>query len=116
MSDSPPAVPNKNTQGSGTRRVLARELLKELNSLTYSSAVGKRVRKKKYLMSMLTDLALTQKATTLDGEEITVQDTKEWLDVVKTVLQHIDGSPNNDSQFNGVNVFKVYAGVDIDKV
>jgi hypothetical protein len=112
-----PAVPSKNTSsGNGSRRILAKELLKDLNSLTYSSSISKRVRKKKYLMSMLTDLALTTRAVTLDGDTIEVNDTKEWLDVVKALLMHIDGTASNDTQFNGVNVFKVYAGIDIDKV
>ena len=114
MSDVP-AVPTKDSKVS-SRRILAKELIKELNSLSYASSVGKRVRKKAYLMSMLTDLALQRRTVTMDGEEITVDDTKEWLDVVKTLLNHIDGSPTQEGQFNGVNIFKVYAGIDIDEV
>lgn len=97
------------------KRILAHELLRELNSLTFASSVGKRVRKKKYLMSMLTDLALFGRTTTLDGEVVEVDNAKEWLEVIKTMLNHIDGSASHEPASSGV-VFKVYGNIDVDKV
>lgn len=55
-----------------------------------------------------------------DGVVINLKDekdgTKLWLDLVKFVANHIDGPTGTSNNFNGVNIFKSYKGIDTDRV
>lgn len=55
-----------------------------------------------------------------EGDVIKIPDLKEgakvWLDMVKFLSGHLDGSVGNGNQYNTMNVYKVYQGIDVDKV
>jgi hypothetical protein len=55
-----------------------------------------------------------------DGSHFVIPELKEgpkiWLDLVKFVAGHLDGGVGVNAQFNTVNVFKVYQGIEVDRV
>jgi len=52
-----------------------------------------------------------------DGTVMKVNENpKVWLDLVRFLSNHIDGPAGNTANFNGINVFKVYKGIDPDLV
>lgn len=55
-----------------------------------------------------------------DGSTFNVPELKDgprvWLDLVKFVSNHIDGGVGMNTNVGTVNVFKVYQGIDVDKV
>lgn len=98
------------------KRKLAARLTTQLRRKILAAPLGKEVTREEYIARMLTDLATNMETQTVDGTTIKIVDPKEWLDIVKFMHSHLDGPPNQEAQFSGVNIFKVYAGVDVDKV
>lgn len=44
------------------------------------------------------------------------EEPKLWLEIVKFVAAHLDGSAGLTANFNSVNVFKVYQGIDDSRI
>lgn len=99
-----------------SKRKLAGNLSRQLRKRIMAAPLGKKISREQYLSKMLIDLATNWEAQTLDGKVITITDIKEWSEIVKFIHAHIDGPVGQEGQFNGINVFKVYAGIDVDKV
>lgn len=99
-----------------SRRKLALKLQRQLRRRVMAAPLGKRVSREEYLARMLVDLATNMEAQTLDGKVIQITDIKEWSEIVKFIHNHLDGPASNEQQFSGVNIFKVYAGIDVEKV
>jgi hypothetical protein len=79
-------------------------------------AMGKRMSYRKYLGIMLWDAATMGEMYFADGTKVQITDFKDWLDLVKYMSNHMDGPAVQDATFVGVNVFKVYSGIDDSKV
>lgn len=70
-----------------------------------------------YLAKMLWDAAVEGMATFADGSFIDLrEDPRLWLDLIKFLANHLDGAASLTANFNGVNVFKVYQGIDTDRL
>jgi len=104
------------TKGAGSRRQMAGALKRQLSRRSYAATQGKKVAKREYLAKMITELALNQETFAMDGTSIQCGDYNDWLKTVQFVFNHLDGPATQEAQFNGVNIFKVYAGIDPDKV
>ena len=104
------------TKKSSSKRQLAENLQKELDTKTYIRKTGKKQRKGEFLAKMLGDLVVHGSCTTSEGEVLSPKDFKEWFDAVKFIHTHMDGPASNDTTFQGVQIFKVYAGIDVDEV
>jgi hypothetical protein len=65
---------------------------------------------------MLWDLVVHGKAHFSDGSTFEINDYDDWLKTVRFVFSHLDGPVRDGAQFSGINIFKVYAGFDTDKV
>jgi hypothetical protein len=69
------------------------------------------------LASMLWQAAVDGVVYFSDGTTLKVsEDAKVWLDTIKFLANHLDGPAGNTANFTGINVFKVYRGVDPDRV
>jgi hypothetical protein len=78
---------------------------------------GRKISYIDYLAQMLWDGVTEGIVTFADGTQLTISsEPKIWMDMVKFVAGHLDGPPNIGAQFNGINVFKVYQGIDPDRV
>jgi hypothetical protein len=52
-----------------------------------------------------------------DGTKMPIgDDAKTWISLVKFLAGHLDGAVNPNAQFNGVNIFKIYKGIDPDRL
>lgn len=98
------------------KRIIAHQLKRAGRGELFVEAMGKKMRFDAYLALMLWDAATTGTMYFADGTMIKITEFKEWLDLVKFMAQHLDGPAVNETNFNGINVFKVYQGIDEDKI
>jgi hypothetical protein len=81
---------------------------------------GKKFTRSDYLAEMLWQGVIEGEIQFADGKSFNIKDEKDgtriWLDLVKFLAGHLDGPMGNGAQFNGVNIFKVYKGIDTDQV
>ena len=110
LIDAPGADPNV-----GVKRMIADALRKAGTKEMYVAAIGKKVPYKDYLAMMLWDVVTNGEFLFADGAKITISDYAEWLSTVKFLSNHLDGNAGSDVNV-GVNVFKVYMGIDTDRV
>lgn len=96
-------------------RQLAMLLEGALQQRVFISSDQKKLAKGYHMAQMLADLVVNMQAQTAAGVVIAI-DNRQWLDIVKFIHAHLDGPASQQPQFSGVNVFKVYAGIDPDKV
>ena len=98
-------------------RMLAEFLKARGKNETYIASMKKKFTYAEYVSFMLWDLLVHGKAHFSDGNtfEITA-DYDEWLKTVKFVFSHLDGPARDGNTFNQINLFKVYAGFDPDRV
>lgn len=112
----PTATGVKRAASRAPKRKLASQLHRQLRKRILAAPLGKTVSREQYLAKMLTDLATNYQTQTLEGDVIKIGDMREWIEIIKFIHTHIDGPVGTDNTFNGVNIFKVYAGIDMDKV
>lgn len=98
------------------RRKLAASLEKQLSKKTFASAHGKKISKKAYLSKMLSELSTNGVTHTLEGEELKPSSFKEWLDLVKFIHSHLEGPAPQQLEVDHQISFKVYAGIDVDRL
>lgn len=104
------------------RREIAQILMNRGNYELYAESMGKKMSYKEYLSIMCWDILTLGEFHFADGRKIEIQNPKEWLEILKWLVNHLDGPVPAQSvrAENGnvaqVNVFKVYVGVDPDKV
>jgi len=91
------------------------ELLKRIgDKRQHSFSTGSDTTYAEHLAEMIWDLAANGRANYLDGQEVFVEDFAEWLSVVKFLTGHTEG-PVKELQAQ-MNVFKVYMGIDENRV
>lgn len=98
--------------------MFAESLEKELRRTAFSVATGKKQSKLAYFSRMVSELLVMGQTQFLDGREIAFT-PDQWKDFSKFWISHMDGKADQDAgaQFNALQqVFKIYAGIDVDQV
>ena len=98
------------------KRILAALLKQAGREEVVIAAMGKKMSYREYLAIMIWDIVTTGMMYFADGRMVQVDDFGDWLDAVKFLANHLDGPVVQGNQFTGVNIFKVYQGIDEDKV
>jgi hypothetical protein len=83
----------------------------------FAESVNKNISYADYLALMIWDAVTEGTIMFADGTtvDLRIDDVKIWLDTVKFIASHLDG-PVQTNTFQGVNIFKVYAGIDDDRI
>lgn len=81
----------------------------------YADAIAKHIPVREYMAKMLWEFVTEGRITFADGTYISCDDYGQWLQTVKFLTNHLDGPARSDVNV-GVNVFKVYVGIDEDMV
>ena len=81
----------------------------------YAESLGKSVAYTDYLAIMLWDLVTGGEALFADGTPLAILDHKEWLATLKFIAGHVEGVARPDTS-GGMNIYKIYMGVDMDRV
>ena len=97
------------------KRIIADAIRRQGNQEIFATPINKNISQKDYLAVMLWDLVTEGKAYYMDGTVLVLEDYDDWLATVKYLSSHIDGGASGDINV-GVNVFKVYAGINVDDV
>lgn len=119
MSEMTILPPNSNSPTVARppiKRILAHMIKKAGRGELFVEAMGKKMRYDAYLSIMLWDAITTGMMYFADGTQMRIEDFKDWLDLTKFVAQHIDGPMVHDVNFNNINIYKVYQGIDESKV
>jgi hypothetical protein len=82
----------------------------------FVEAMAKNMPYQNYLAIMLWDAVTEGEFLLADGRKIQISEFKDWLDLVKFMAQHVDGPAIIENNFVGINVYKIYQGIDEDKV
>lgn len=98
------------------RRIVADSLARqaELEVPYYPNASAK-TKNRDILATILWDIVTNGRALLADGTDLIPESYSDWLATVKYLVTHLDG-PVGGEEGMGTNVFKVYVGVNIDKV
>ncbi len=98
------------------KRIIAKSLSDYAETeVNYSPNAEARMKNREILATILWDLVTFGKAKLADGTELVPESYTDWLSTVKYLVTHLDG-PVSGEEGMGTNVFKVYVGVNIDKV
>ena len=98
------------------KRAIASSLQRVADSeLNYYPKADKRFTHRDILATILWDIAVSGVGFLADGEAIKPESYMEWLATVKYLVTHLDGPVGGDEGM-GTNVYKVYVGVQIDKI
>lgn len=120
-----PAVPDStllqspDVEGdSSVKRIIAEALRHGgLKEISCDADAGKRHSRVDWLSEMVWNGITDGIIYFSDGTELKITDSpKTWMELVKFLAAHLDGAVNSNSQFNGVNIFKIYKGIDPDRV
>ena len=98
-----------------SQRQIAALLLAEGDNEIYVEAIGAKMSQKKWLAIMVWDFITTGSMHFADGNLIRIGSFEQWMGMVKFLSTHIDGPASRDMNL-GVNIFKVYNGIDVDKI
>lgn len=82
----------------------------------FSGYTGSKIRQDAFFAMMLWELITNGEAHYVDGKALIVTELKEWIELAKFVSNHLDGPATIDKTQVDVNFYKVYAGIDPDKV
>ena len=98
------------------RRIVADSLARQAElEVPYYPNASQKIKNRDILATILWDLVTMGRALLADGEELVPDSYSDWLATVKYLVTHLDG-PIGGEEGLGTNVFKVYVGVNIDKV
>lgn len=81
----------------------------------YEPAAFKFTKNKDILATVIWDIVTTGKGLLADGTVMKPDSYTDWLATVKYLITHLDGPVGGDEGI-GTNVYKVYVGINIDKV
>ena len=98
------------------RRIIADSLAQQADrEVPYSPNLGAKLKNRDILATILWDIITTGEGILADGKAIKPESYTDWLATVKYLITHLDG-PVGGEEGLGTNVFKVYVGINIDKV
>lgn len=70
-----------------------------------------------YMSMMVWDGIIEGEVLFADGTKLSIKDNaKIWVDLVKFLAAHLDGAVTPASNMNQVNIFKIYKGIDPDRI
>lgn len=81
----------------------------------YAPNADAKLKNRDILATILWDIATYGFGVLADGQKITPESYSDWLATVKYLVTHLDG-PVGGEEGLGTNVYKVYVGIQIDKV
>ena len=98
------------------KRIIASSLAKAAErEVPYEPDAFRKIKQRDILATILWDIATTGEAMYADGKVFKPDSYSDWLSTIKYLINHLDG-PVGGEEGLGTNVFKVYVGVNIDKV
>jgi hypothetical protein len=98
------------------RRVIADALARQADiEVAYFPNADQKLSHKEILATILWDMVTGGSAVFADGTEFKFESYSDWLSTVKYLSSHIDG-PVAGEDGAGVNIFKVYVGVDVSRI
>ena len=98
------------------KRIVADSLARQAElEVPYAPNADAKIKNRDILATILWDLVTLNEAVLADGRKIIPESYSDWLATVKYLVTHLDG-PVGGEEGMGTNVFKVYVGVNIDKV
>jgi hypothetical protein len=101
----------------GVKRLIAEALRQQGLREVYYTPDGQKHTYIDTIALMIWDAATEGEIKFADGTVLTVNDdAKAWTDVVKFLTNFLDGPVGTSNNIGQVNVFKVYQGIDPDKV
>lgn len=117
-----PTLPTPQSVGLGVdseaevARMLAEYLRARGKDRTFIKSLMKKFTYAEYVSFMLWDLLVHGTAHFSNGETFEIVGYDDWLKTAKFVFSHLDGPARDGATFNQINLFKVYAGFDPDRV
>ena len=91
------------------------DLLEAAGSKTVEDLSGKKQAGKRVLARLVWEMVLTGQAEMPNGKMLTVDDVKEWKELVKFIYSHIDGPPRAELDItSGGQPIKGYVGISPD--
>jgi hypothetical protein len=98
------------------QRMIA-ELLRSAGSgEIWADSLGKKVSQSAYFSLMLWDAVTEGMLRFSDGRTLVIDNVADWVQIVKFLSVHIDGPATQGNTFNNINLYKVYNGIDINRV
>jgi len=102
--------------GANLKRIIADAYGRQADvKVPYDPDGSKKYTKRDILATILWDIAIEGKAFLADGTAIAPESYSDWLATIKYLSTHVDGPVGREDAM-GTNVFKVYVGVNVDKV
>lgn len=99
-----------------SKRLIA-ELIRSVGKRDlFVAPMGEKMPYAEYLAVMLWDAVTEGKFIFANGDTFVMEDYDQWLKTVRFLSQHLDGGANLEVNTLGVNIFKVYLGIDESKV
>jgi len=98
------------------KRAIAAEITAMGNKEVYSEYLAKKISYRSYLALVLWEAVTTGSMHFLEGQVLTISKYADWLDTVKFLATHLDGPVGNSINTQGINLFKVYMGIEEDRV
>ena len=114
MSDDIIPIPD---YAPAIKRVIADSLGKMAETeANYFPNASAKTKLKDILATVLWDIATNGEGFLADGTSIKPDSYMEWLATVKYLITHLDGPSVGEDGAMNANVFKVYVGVNVDKI
>lgn len=98
------------------KRIIAASLAAQGEvKVPYEPDAFRKTKQRDILATILWDIVTSGKGELADGTVLAPESYADWLATVKYLSLHVDGPVGNEGEM-GTNVFKVYVGVNVDKV
>jgi hypothetical protein len=110
-----PAPPTLPSDTPDVVRKIALALEQQGQKNLYVDCMGKNMPYATYLATMIWDLIVTGEALFADGTPLAILDHKEWMATLKFVANHVEGVAKPEVH-GGLNIYKIYMGIDVDAV
>jgi len=110
--------PNDRSISDVTRRMLADAFRDQgLQEVVYFPDGGRKMSYASALSKMIWQALVEGEMYFADGTVVKVSgEMKQWIEILKFVSTHIDGAAGTNNSVGQVNIFKVYKGIDTDRV
>ena len=98
------------------KRTIAEAMQRQAEAeIPYFPNADRKIKNKDILATILWDIVTNGIGIFADGREVKPESYADWLSTVKYLITHLDG-PVAGEEGVGANVFKVYVGVNVDKL
>jgi len=98
----------------GIRRKIAEVISQTGDTTLFDQTTGKSMSYYRFLATQIWSLVVEGELIFADGKHMAIEDIDQWMNALKFLAGHIDG-PVKDTSV-GVNIYKVYVGVDENRV